>query len=240
MSEVGEPPSGFHERHATCPTCGILVRITRAEQERKRSFCAVCDTQLDISTQAFNEPSPFREEVALELFPAPPVPPTQLVTIRPGTGSAVMLRPAGRGVRLGVTFGDVPAVFLFAWYVLNKSLEYVIKVDPVLSLLVLLGAAFVYRTISLLARREMLDVEGDTLVVRQRHLGVRETRIPVQKIDGVHVETELDNASETGTSSVVKIVREERGTVTIGRGYGYDPHVAKWLECWIKSKLSGR
>ncbi len=240
MSVLAELQSGFHERHSTCPSCGCPVRITRDEQEQRRTFCAVCDAQFDISAQAVDEPSPFRQATALDLIPIPAVPPTQMVTAHLGDASGVTLRPASR-FRLAVTFGDVPAsVFVAGWFLMEILKRLGIDLDVVLGLAFMLVATFVYRTIPRLARQETLEMEGSTLVVRERALRMTETRIAVQGIAGVRVSSDLDRTSQSGRSAVVRIDRADMPTVTIGRGYGYDRHVAEWLERWIKSKLTPR
>jgi hypothetical protein len=230
---------GAPERWGTCPRCELPVRLTEAEVSAKKGFCARCGATFEITRQVRDSPSPFRDSAAVTLVPSPASPPTprirSLVDDRQSE-LVILSRSVARGVMaIAVTAGF--GAFL-AWMALTGGARS-------LAGLVLYGLA-VGGPVLILSLRQLFG--HDRVAIRDGALWSRkvpalgggEERTPLGAVREVAVEEDAGRGLITlmpRGSYRIRVLRDGRKPLLLGRGMTHDQETIRWVERWLKEHI---
>ena len=212
------------ERWSSCPQCERPVKLTDAELEAKRGFCARCDAEFEIKQAALRDaPSPFRSSDRPELVPTQPRPPSiHLQDESRGTTSRLVIRPTSQGwgvalAQLGI-FAVVSLIFLWMF-------------GPIVTGVI--AGLLVLRSVLVRAlAREEFEIRDGALWYRSINVfPVKWDRIPLGALRRCELERPVQGNPH------LRIDREGAPPLRVAESLRHDEAAMAWAKRWLDQRV---
>jgi len=236
------------ERWATCPVCQRPVRLTDAELQHKRGFCARCDARFDIKAGTLRAaPLPFRDADTAELVPVLPGPPTPAIDEHAGGAeAAIAIRgnaaPGWMTGTDGIQFVAIVMAAIAGVIFITHGAKLSDYVYP--GLVSISALVLSQRWARNRFGRDVVALRGGTLHVRPNFLASGGSQVPVADIQDIQVEEDAANArvadakiTSTAGRWRLRIDTVHRKHILVGAGLGHDLETMMWVRKWLEDAM---